>query len=415
MACVSVLWLKKEETGIYEVDFSHKFCRSMCRKWIADSMPDAVWNDFRENGTIGGILENSKSDFFMVVLDPEVLIAPCAFKNLFSLCGHGEYDIAVPVYNTTHQPLQQAELPAVYLNVTSYLEVADIVAQRRKISELSLKDVDPCVLVCSRRFLKGIGMDRPLASFFQAEVAALSKDISYSGEQKYAGWNLCEKIVAGVHHGAFVHAFGDYYSGERDDLVQLVPDTVGTVLDAGCAMGFYGKRLKRLRPDISITGIEMNPVMAEAAKKFYDRILVSKIEDAGIEDKFDLVNCGDIIEHLYDPWETLKKFAGFLKSGGFLVMSVPNAGHWTIVKDLLKGKFQYIPVGLLCASHIRWFTEESLKEALADAGFTIDVFERQKFPPTPGGVKFINDVCSSGYGNRQALETNEFVLRAKFV
>ena len=64
---------------------------------------------------------------------------------------------------------------------------------------------------------------------------------------------------------------------------------------------------------------------------------------------------------------------------------------------MLKGNFDYIPVGLQCITHIRWFTEHSIRQALKDTGFFIDVFQKEKVPPTKEGEKFIKTMCRSGY------------------
>jgi len=161
-----------------------------------------------------------------------------------------------------------------------------------------------------------------------------------------------------------------------------------------------------------LTGIEMNSAMAAQASQHYNMIYSDKIEDVEFNKTFDHINCGDIIEHLYDPWTMLKRFYTLLNENGSLVISLPNAGHWTIVKDLTAGRFQYIPFGLLCITHIRWFTEENIREALTDAMFEIETFDREQVPPTPQGRAFIDILCNNGMGNRTSLLTNQFNIRA---
>ena len=180
----------------------------------------------------------------------------------------------------------------------------------------------------------------------------------------------------------------------------------------GCAMGGYGRALKQLYPDILLTGVEPNPIMAQSAEPYYDEIIRCHAEEANLKDGFDLINCGDILEHLQDPWGMLCHLHDLLRERGSLVLSIPNAGHWSIVKGLLKGEFQYVPLGLLCIGHLRWFTESTIRQALEDAGFDIDLFQSQEIPPTPQGEAFIQDICASGYGDEKSLRTNEFIIRA---
>ena len=39
---------------------------------------------------------------------------------------------------------------------------------------------------------------------------------------------------------------------------------------------------------------------------------------------FDVVILGDILEHLYSPWKTIKLLSKYLRSGGYIIASIPN-------------------------------------------------------------------------------------------
>jgi hypothetical protein len=113
-----------------------------------------------------------------------------------------------------------------------------------------------------------------------------------------------------------------------------------------------------------------------------------------------------------NPWIQMPKMSEMIKPGGCLIASLPHAGHWSLVKDILKSKFEYLPIGITCITHLRWFTEESLKTALQDSGFRIDVFNCEQIEPSPEGKKFIFNMVKMGYGNEQSLLRNEFAIRA---
>ncbi|HEX9719224.1 MAG TPA: hypothetical protein VGA59_05790, partial [Ramlibacter sp.] len=61
---------------------------------------------------------------------------------------------------------------------------------------------------------------------------------------------------------------------------------------------------------------------------------------------------------------------------------VPNVGHWSVVRDLALGRFDYGPVGILCGTHLRFFTARSLERLLGEAGFEV-VRWRRAGPPMP--------------------------------
>ncbi len=57
----------------------------------------------------------------------------------------------------------------------------------------------------------------------------------------------------------------------------------------------------------------------------------------------------------------------FLRAGGRVVASVPNAPHWTMRSNLLPGRFDYQPAGIIDATHLRWFTVRSLHRFFTQA------------------------------------------------
>ena len=102
-----------------------------------------------------------------------------------------------------------------------------------------------------------------------------------------------------------------------------------------------------------------------------------------------------------------------LVDGGTLCLSLPNAGHWTMVKELSQGRFHYTTIGVQCVGHIRWFTESSICELLTNTGFVIDEIVRMEIPPTPAGDRFIQHLCEQGHGNRKSLLTFNMIIRAR--
>jgi 2-polyprenyl-3-methyl-5-hydroxy-6-metoxy-1,4-benzoquinol methylase len=325
----------------------------------------------------------------LVVTDPEIVIPAASLERLIVALEDG-HAASGPVFNLTDFPAQIANLPSPYVNVSTFLEISEALAGCPSSASLPVENLDPACILVRRN--------------------AIEQNLPPVDVKKWLG-SLSHKSLV-VDKGALVHRFGDYYSGEREDLVSLVPPAVKKVLDVGCAQGGYGRRLKATRPEVEVIGLELNPIMAKTARAIYDEVIGASVEEIRLSTKFDLINSGDILEHLSNPWAVLKTFYDLLNPGGYLVLSVPNIGHWSVVLDLLQGRFEYIPVGLLCVSHVRWFTERSIRQALEEAGFQIDLFKKDMLPPTAKGEAFIQAVCRLGYGNEDSLRTNEFVVRA---
>jgi hypothetical protein len=87
----------------------------------------------------------------------------------------------------------------------------------------------------------------------------------------------------------------------------------------------------------------------------------------------------DVLEHRPDPQATLLVARDLLNPHGAVIVSVPNVAHWSVRVDLLRGRFQYQPVGIMDATHLRWFTATTARTLLASVGFKVI-----KYRPTAG-------------------------------
>jgi 2-polyprenyl-3-methyl-5-hydroxy-6-metoxy-1,4-benzoquinol methylase len=165
----------------------------------------------------------------------------------------------------------------------------------------------------------------------------------------------------------------DYYSAVRTDLVPLLPDPLGRVLDVGCGSGSTG-RLLRSRSPTELIGIEIDAAAAGEARKVYDEVLLGSCEEhlSRLEGPFDTILCYDVLEHLVDPWAVLRNLARLSASGGRLHVSVPNARHLSLMVDvMLKGTFGYQSYGHRDDTHLRWFTPRDIEAAVEAAGFDV--------------------------------------------
>lgn len=98
----------------------------------------------------------------------------------------------------------------------------------------------------------------------------------------------------------------DYYKAIRSVLLRLIPQDadIKRVLDIGCGAGGNASILRMMGVEY-IAGVEINPDIAELAKKVMDCVIVASIEDTGKlsfkTESFDLIICGDVLEHLVNP------------------------------------------------------------------------------------------------------------------
>jgi 2-polyprenyl-3-methyl-5-hydroxy-6-metoxy-1,4-benzoquinol methylase len=164
------------------------------------------------------------------------------------------------------------------------------------------------------------------------------------------------------------------YINARFDLLALIPDEpIAEVLDLGCANGATGEALKRQRAGAHITGIELDEHLAGLASQRLDRVIhadclqgLNTLLDEG--HKFDLVLCGDILEHLVDPWAALRIIRQLTR--GCVIVSLPNVAHFSTIWSLLVSKrFPYRDRGIHDRTHLRFFAAANLPELFAEAEF----------------------------------------------
>ena len=152
------------------------------------------------------------------------------------------------------------------------------------------------------------------------------------------------------------------------------------LLDVGAADGLLSRRLTEL--GWRVTAIEADPALAQAGARYCERMITLNLDreiPVG-EGPFDVIVYGDVLEHLVDPLRVLVELDRSLAPGGFVVLSVPNIAHLWIRLLLLFGRFDYLDRGILDHSHLRFFTERSLRAMLADAGLIIERFTATPAP-----------------------------------
>jgi SAM-dependent methyltransferase len=163
-----------------------------------------------------------------------------------------------------------------------------------------------------------------------------------------------------------------YYSQERADVAALVPASCRRVLEVGCGTGATG-RLLRARGH-HVTGLELDPGVAEEARRWLDAVGTADVEAEGLPfapGSFDCVVFGDVLEHLVDPWRVLREAAGVLASGGCVVASIPNLQNLDVLRRLVRGRWEYRDRGITDVGHLRFFTLHTIRSLFAQAGLAV--------------------------------------------
>ena len=144
-----------------------------------------------------------------------------------------------------------------------------------------------------------------------------------------------------------------------------------TVLD----IGFCGSRYKLegwLHLNIkkyakSVFGIDRSKECIEFLReKEYD-VEVANAENFNLNQKFDVIVAGELIEHLSNFQGFLKSVRKHLKEDGLLTLSTPNMFYF---KEMLFLVLRGYPA--VHEEHMRWFEEITLRQLLGRFGFSVE-------------------------------------------
>ncbi len=143
------------------------------------------------------------------------------------------------------------------------------------------------------------------------------------------------------------------------------------ILDIGCATGYLGKLLKHRNN--YVVGVDISEAAVRQAKKVLDHAYALDIETEMLPKSmtFDLIIMTEVIEHLFQPKDSLKKLLRHLKPNGRVFLSTPNFLYWGNRLQFLLGHFSYSAQGVFDESHIHFFTYTTIRKLLEDLGLNI--------------------------------------------
>ena len=182
---------------------------------------------------------------------------------------------------------------------------------------------------------------------------------------------------------------GAYYQQQRHDMRAYLPENPRRVLEIGCGEGGF---IAAIAGSVEKWGIEPNAAAAEVAATRLHRVLIGRFEDVAAQlplGYFDLIVCNDVIEHMDDHDRFLRDLRDCFADSGVLVGSVPNMRNYKVLFDLLFLRdWQYHDSGIQDRTHLRWFTQRSLRRSLTEAGYRIDVLRGMNGSLSPGRAKW---------------------------
>jgi 2-polyprenyl-3-methyl-5-hydroxy-6-metoxy-1,4-benzoquinol methylase len=150
------------------------------------------------------------------------------------------------------------------------------------------------------------------------------------------------------------------------DFIRLkFPDLRGkNILECGMAKGGVVDSLKN--SGANLFGVDINSRPTIGRVKFFQTDLNGSFPDFKTE--FDVIFAGEIMEHLFDDAKFVREAGEILKSGGHLMITVPNL---VFSFNRLRMFFGKTPLFAYAPYHYHVYTKKTLKELIESEGFEI--------------------------------------------
>lgn len=342
----------------------------LLRAEIAD--PELLVYDPEEPASIAAA--QLASPFAVVVTDPLLLPSPHLAQRLLEILQSEPEAVAcLPVSNVADRP-EQFRLPDTpYLTFRELqMHTAQLEAQPPEHRRLIWDRSDPGLYVCSTTLLEA------------------------SDETPRSTLDGRRVIVSG---NDYVHRWSSLRGQTRDDLLARIPGDAAAILEFGCGEAPLGEALKARQP-CRVVGIELDAKAAAVARKRIDDVYRGDVREivSILEERFDWIVGGDIVEHLDEPWSFLADLRRLCKPGGYLLLSLPNIANAAIIADLLHGRFDYVYMGMTCVGHLRFFTRQTIREMLTIAGWSVVDIAPQEGALSRGRQELLQALDTAGLG-----------------
>jgi ubiquinone/menaquinone biosynthesis C-methylase UbiE len=155
----------------------------------------------------------------------------------------------------------------------------------------------------------------------------------------------------------------DFWTNTKIKIVKkmLNKEKISNILDLGCGTGFISYSLAKM--GYKVTGIDVSEKIVISAKKRYKnknlQFIKKNILKTKLKPQFDCILILDVLEHIRNDLEILKKAKKLLKKGGILILKVPSYPSLYGMHDKVHG-------------HYRRYSFNDLLPKLEKLGFSIE-------------------------------------------
>ncbi len=209
----------------------------------------------------------------------------------------------------------------------------------------------------------------------------------------------------------------EYFNNLRVDLISLIPENENNkILEIGAGSCETLIEIKKLKLAKEVVGVELMKLAdSQQDNPDIDKLIVGNIEDPELdlpENYFDVIICGDIIEHLIEPEAVLKKLYKYLKQNGIIIASIPNFREYHILyRVVILADFRYTDRGILDRTHLRFFCKKNIISLLTSTMYVpISIYSMFQLDKTQRTKKLVSKLT---FGLIRDFLTSQYIIVAK--
>lgn len=201
---------------------------------------------------------------------------------------------------------------------------------------------------------------------------------SYNAKQDYNAYFGHEAADSKTHFW-----WDDAHKSMYNDFCRrFIRDRGGTLLDVGCGLGYFVKRVSEF-PSWQIFGYEISPQAVDFARQQLglQNVFCGRVEESDFKKhSCDIITLWDVIEHIPNPDPLLSHLSSLLKNDGVLFMHTPNIA-FQLPKARLKKFLRGMRPGihyLEAKDHVNIYSMKTIRTVLSRNGFSDVTFTHFK-------------------------------------
>jgi len=182
----------------------------------------------------------------------------------------------------------------------------------------------------------------------------------------------------------FTDLAGDQVIGKRDEVFTHTLDMIesqterGKLLDVGCGCGLLLK--EALGRGWAVCGVDPSEQSVEYASSLLgDVVYLGTLEKFYPGEQYDVITMVNVLDHMTQPWQELKKIYALLKPGGYIFFRFPNGKLHSLLLKISKKYNIENCVGRFLIFHEHSLTPRFIKRLLSDHNF-VDIDVRNAKP-----------------------------------